>query len=297
MSFGLLAQAPASAQQVQWPGGGGIVQPVPKTGTQLLDLGINQLNGYYGGTVYASPAVYLLDIPDEQSRQTVLNYLVMNSYFPTGTVEDSSSLVPVTVGGDPTITNQQLLDFYTSLDGIVSIGDSLARVDYNSADIGTFSNYVVYDANSVIYAPLMSNVRLPSFASTTQPTSTWTDGTTYLWGSPAETFDASVTAICDKNGNLMDCQHKCNAASGALASAEISCEEVSSSANCCKIKYEYAWATGFKSVNITAGQYGVSVTGYIGQSGNGSGTLIDCCSPVTKVSQIDKTGSSTSGRF
>jgi hypothetical protein len=280
LTLGTLAGTPAHAQ----------LTPSPQTtGAEKLDDGIEKFNGYYGGTVYCTGWNYLLDIPDEGTRQAVLQYLVLNSYFPTGNSNDPKTLVPSTIADDPNLDVQSLYDLYADLNADIEIGDSIAILQYLSADVGAFTNVAVFDAKNVVYTPLLGEVRLPGFgggqyAATgpgtpgvqPQPVSSWSGGTTYLWGSPAETFDAKITAIC-KDGQLIDCQSECNAHSGALASAEIGCEEVEAAENCCKLKYEYAWATGFKSVEVTGGGTGVKVTGYLGQSGGGSGTLLDCC--------------------
>lgn len=280
LTLGTLAASPAQAQ----------ITPSPvTTGGEKLEKGIEKFNGYYGGTVYCTGWDYLLDIPDENTRQTVLQHLVLNSYFPTGKFTDPTSLIPSTVAGDPNLGVQSLFDLYFELNAEIEVGDSVAIVKYLSADIGSFYNVVVFDAKDVVYSPLLGEVRLPGSGgglggysgagtpgSQPGPVSSWSGGTTYLWGSPAETFDAKITAIC-KDGQLIDCQSSCNAHSGALASAEIGCEEVETAENCCKLKYEYAWATGFKSVEVTGGGTGVKVTGYLGQSGGGSGTLLDCC--------------------
>lgn len=282
LTLGTLTSPPAQAQ---------LTPPQVSTGADVLNKGIERFNGYYGGTVYCTGWNYLLDIPDEATRQAVLRHVVLNSYFPTGTSSDPTSLVPSTIDSDPNLDVLSLWELYFDLDATIQTGDGVGIIQYLSADAGPFFNVVVLDDDGVVYAPLLSQVRLPSGGSGLTggapssggtpsvepvPISSWSGGTSYLWGGPAETFDAKITAIC-ADGKLIDCQSSCNAASGFFASAEIACKEIPAAKNCCKLEYEYAWATGFKSVEITGNGTGVKVTGYIGQSGGGGGTLIDCC--------------------
>lgn len=290
-SLSLLAVAALSLGMMNDTAQAQIVPQPTLSGSDQLDKGIDRFNNYYGGTVYCTGWNFLVDIADEPTRQAVLKYLVLNSYFPTGSYKDPKTLVPATIADDPSLEAQDLIDLYTQIDNSIDIGDSVGLATFLSADVGAFLNVVVYDANAVVYTPLLGEVRVPGLGgvggglaapsgavgqAAPGPVDTWSGGTSYLWGSDAETFDAKIEAVC-KDGQLIDCTHKCDAASGFLASAEIGCKEVETAENCCKLQYEYAWATGFKSVEVTGGGTGVKVTGYIGQSGGGSGSLLACC--------------------
>jgi hypothetical protein len=108
--------------------------------------------------------------------------------------------------------------------------------------------------------------------------------TTYLWGAPAETVEGCVRASC-QGAACTDCVvTSSHAFGGFFAKAEIVPNSgargrvvAHESKKCCDGYFNWAWATGFKSIKVSAEKLSVEIEGHIGQSGNGSFTVTECC--------------------
>jgi hypothetical protein len=108
--------------------------------------------------------------------------------------------------------------------------------------------------------------------------------TTYLWGAPAETAEACVRASC--NGpTCTDCVVTYSRAFGGFfAEAKILPSSGTpgriappESKTCCDGYFQWAWTTGFKSIKVNVDKIALEIEGHIGQSGNGSFTVTECC--------------------
>lgn len=118
--------------------------------------------------------------------------------------------------------------------------------------------------------------------------------TTYLWGSPAETFKGCVRVTCNEHGQAIGCVvTETSAFGGFFADAKI-VPAVGTPGKitgpCCDGFFNYAWATGFKAVEVAGGGVKLKITGHIGQSGNGGFTVTDCCS-TCKLAPAKTSGS------
>ena len=79
---------------------------------------------------------------------------------------------------------------------LIEVGDDVAVIQYLSVDIGVFANLAVYDTGALRYAPMLSNTRIPAGAAedSSEPPSSFSDSTSYLFGGTAESFSGSVQA-------------------------------------------------------------------------------------------------------
>lgn len=108
--------------------------------------------------------------------------------------------------------------------------------------------------------------------------------TTYLWGAPAETAEGCVRASCT-DSTCSDCVvTNSKAFGGFFAEAEIVPFSGTPGRivppdrkNCCDGYFKWAWATGFKSIKVGTDKFSLEIEGHIGQSGNGSFTVTECC--------------------
>jgi hypothetical protein len=104
---------------------------------------------------------------------------------------------------------------------------------------------------------------------------------TYLWGSPAETVVGCVRAACEGD-RCTDCVvTKSDAFPGLFARIAVVPDSGTpgrkATPACCEAYFKYAWVTGFKSIKVNADKIGFEVQGQLGQSGNGSFTVTECC--------------------
>lgn len=114
--------------------------------------------------------------------------------------------------------------------------------------------------------------------------------TTYLWGAPAESVEGCVRATC-QGAACTDCRVVSSEAfAGFFSKAEIAPGAGTTghviahgNAKCCDGYFNWAWATGFKSLKIGADKVSIEIEGNIGQSGNGSFTVTECCPRGTVV--------------
>src|SRR6478736_9935259 len=103
--------------------------------------------------------------------------------------------------------------------------------------------------------------------------------TTYLWGAPAETVEGCVRAMC-QGAACADCAVVSSEAfGGCFSKAEILPNSgtpgrvvAHGNSKCCDGYFKWAWATGFKSLKVSADKLSIDVQGNIGQSSNGSFT-------------------------
>jgi hypothetical protein len=106
---------------------------------------------------------------------------------------------------------------------------------------------------------------------------------TYLWGSPAETVLGCVRAVCEGE-RCTDCVvTRSDAFPGLFAKIAVLPDAGKpgrkATPACCEAYFKYAWVTGFKSIKVNADKVGFEIQGELGQSGNGSFTVAECCGP------------------
>ncbi len=105
--------------------------------------------------------------------------------------------------------------------------------------------------------------------------------TTHLWGSPAEIAVACVRAKCEGD-RCSDCVvTRSNAVPGLFGSLKLIPDAGMPgrklTTSCCEAYFKYAWVTGFKSIKVNVEKVGFEIQGQLGQSGNGSFTVTECC--------------------
>lgn len=108
--------------------------------------------------------------------------------------------------------------------------------------------------------------------------------TTYLWGSPAETAQGCVRASCEGAKCVGCVVTYSNGFGGFFGHVEIVPPSGTKgsivtldSKHCCDGYFKWAWTTGFKSIKVSADKVSLAIEGRIGQSGNGSFTVTECC--------------------
>ena len=105
--------------------------------------------------------------------------------------------------------------------------------------------------------------------------------TEYLWGAPAESVEGCVRAMCNNDGACEDCiVTETSAFPGFFGSAKILPDAGSPGRKlkgCCEGYFKYAWVTGLKSIKVSVSDFSLAIEGQIGQSGEGSFTVSECC--------------------
>ncbi|MGD2085531.1 MAG: hypothetical protein PVH61_05025 [Candidatus Aminicenantes bacterium] len=95
-------------------------------------------------------------------------------------------------------------------------------------------------------------------------------------------FSITATADCDGgdcNGAISECTGTCGAHNNcALLETTCKISKETIAGNCCRVRVNFAYAYGFKSISVGKDGVTLSVTGILGTGGTWSNTLNVCCS-------------------
>jgi hypothetical protein len=154
-------------------------------------------------------------------------------------------------------------------------GNKYGSVDSMSNDGKRFSG--IFLGSTRLAGGPTTKMRYPNTVCETEVVST------YLWGSPAETVVGCVRAVCEGE-KCTDCVvTRSDAFPGLFAKISVLPDAGTpgrkATAACCEAYFKYAWATGFKSIKVNGDKVGFEIQGQLGQSGNGSFTVTECCGP------------------
>lgn len=223
----------------------------------------------------------------ENPQETVDEMMKTGVLLKTGNSEEVPSVEPLALSaltdGERSLTRDSLLLNVDRGDFKIEIsmrnqksGSTYTSVNSMSKDGNRFSG--IFLGTTRLPGDLTTSMRLPNTVCQTKIV------TTYLWGAPAETVKACVRATCEEN-RCVDCVVTDTSAYGGLfGGAKIlpnaGTSGRSPSPDCCEAYFKYSWVTGFKSVKVNVEKFGFEIHGRLGQSGNGSFTVRECCGPV-----------------
>jgi hypothetical protein len=165
----------------------------------------------------------------------------------------------------------------------ITVQDTKSGLNYvslNSMSIDGNRFSGIFLATARIEGGFRTSMRLPNTVCQTEVL------TRYLWGSAAETAEGCVRAIC-QGEKCTDCTViRSEAFGGFFGTAKIVPDAGTSgrkpTANCCEAYFKWTWVTGFKSIKVSVDKVSLGIEGQLGQSGNGSFTVTECC--TTRIS-------------
>ncbi|HID93553.1 MAG TPA: T9SS type A sorting domain-containing protein [bacterium (Candidatus Stahlbacteria)] len=206
------------------------------------------------------------------------------------------------------MTPDSLPEYYTFLDAITDVGDSLFRLTWKlsgtEAGSDTFYTFgLVSSSGCTEFEPLMY-FHVADTATIEQPIK---EGLSESWiwktklGTKGVAWTVTISIDCN-NCRIIDNPPytDCTFSTGLFWGAD--CKSIESKyfkpAACCpedkveclKSQVKLAWASGFKSVSVSAKDLSVTVTGRLGCNGQWQKTYRVCCDKVITVKPTKKDG-------
>lgn len=186
------------------------------------------------------------------------------------------------------VSPEEIQAFQNELATQIAIGDFLVTIGLRDQFTGNMhETLMTVVPNGVRFGgPFPSTARIEGFEETESSGTVCKDVvvTRHLWGSPAETFRGCVRSTCNVSAVTSCIRTESNAFGSFFSEAKILPDAGTQGTvigKCCLEFFSFAWATGFKSVEIEFSAQGVKIglkiIGNIGQSGNGSFTVEECC--------------------
>ncbi len=248
--------------------------PTLQSGVDDLVAGVIEWNAQFGNTAIVTGGYYLGPIADEATRQRAVDFITALDYTATGDFADPSSVSLAQISTDPAISDAARARWARAIDDAIKIGQDAYWLEWSSSQYGSIGTVAIVDPVAMVWDNILSSA---SYVEDLSPGIAASTGAlnlriTWLWGSTRGRITADVKAICD--GEQVLCMETCDAWM-SLGSATVNCQ-VEKDGNCCVMSYSYGWGTPLVDVEVQGDGFTVKASG-IGSSGDGNGTVIDCC--------------------
>ena len=292
---------PASAQQD------------PANVEPVVSAGVGQFVSQVAFPIDSFSVAFLACI-DAANQALVADFIMNNSGYPELNIDNPTFLAVHNLSDDPSVTQQQLDAFSAGLDALANIGACVAQVDWVSPTAGSFTTYAIVENDAVTYETMQLMVPTPWPIGGSNSNLAWTGpeaepvpGVCREKINPAQDFLGAKLGQTEstnssgeeiyENGFGVDClKFNCTATADCQGATVIGCTgtheamglcfgwaaegSVASETvvgNCCRVKCNFGYASGFKSVKVGADGITVEITGILGVSGTFSRTTKACC--------------------
>lgn len=237
---------------------------------------IENWNNFYGSSVKARNWEYEGKIDSEGERRQIILEMTRpeNAWFPDGDISEPDKVAAKQLGGyDESTDDASIAEWKEMIGQMVHVGHHVVRIMWKQDTANSeFSTICITDDETIVYDSMLFNIVLVEEHSRCLDLSIY-----WLWGRTRGRIIADLSAVCD-GPVARACSHNCSGWC-TLGKAECMCK-VTQYVDHCSLEYNWAWAVGFRSVEIQKDGFTLKVKGYIGSYGKGNGSCVDFCAVI-----------------
>lgn len=254
---------------------------LPAAAKALLEDALNNWNDLFAADVEALGWTCDRTLATAEDIDDLLDEITdPGAWLPIGDPSNPSSVNVARVQDDPAITPGMMADWRDGVDAMLDVGQYVVRTRWRKGT-DEFTTLTVTTDDEIIYDNILYNIS-GAGTSTLLAAETRCAHIRMWWiwekhkgfnGWTRGEIIADLKPDC--SGQQIICNKNCSATMTG-GDAKVNCKTTLAD-NCCIMEYEWAWACGFKSVEVEADGFKLKVEGYIGSSGSGNGSCSECC--------------------